>query len=716
LFVLPERQDPLVGSMLGKDYRVLEQIGVGGMAVVYLVEHQTLLKQFAAKVLSDELASSLEARARFTQEAHSASQLDHENIVRISDFGVTIDHRPFFVMELLRGKTLDQRLAEGRMSIEEVVAVCVPVARALAHAHGEGIVHLDVKPENIFLVQRSQGRWGVKVVDFGIAKTPLNPRVTKLGETNGSPLFMAPEQCRGDEDVDQRADVYSFGILLYLMMCGRLPFIDDSLHRVLQMQLVQLPPPPRQINAELSPELAAVVERALAKQREDRYPSMDALLVDLAAALPPGSDRLLIESQSGAPMADTPFSGAMSIRTDSQRERPITPPPMFASLLPRRKRSRPVLVALAAALVTVAAGLAWRELSSAPAARAGAPGPAVATAAARAVESTPPASTVAAPAGGAVTATPIAPGEARSAGAPSPTEAKPAAEEAKTSVPESAAPPEPAAEPVSEHAPASADRAVVAVAALQPPKIERSAPITKKPMLRTKAVIRPAPPRPPVKRAPAAIAAAGAPATPPVAAASAPASSLVPGHAGQEAGAPGSMTRGPTAPETPPARPAEPEPPPAPPPAEVARSETGAPRDSATGSGAAIAVKPVPAAPVKPAPPPPGALDATPSVVSLDVKGSLSPSVVRRSMDRTLASLRECYRSAARAGRTTPAIDLRLTFEIDENSLATHVATGGGQFGSLASCAAGVARQIRTQEAPDVGTAQVTTVIRFRPL
>jgi serine/threonine protein kinase len=168
----------LVGEMLGKDYRVLEQIGMGGMAVVYLVEHQTLQKRFAAKVLSPEHAESEEARARFAQEAHSASQLDHENIVTISDFGVTADQRPFFVMELLRGRTLDMRLEEGPMSIEEVVAVSVPVARALAHAHAEGVIHRDVKPENVFLVQRSQGRWTVKVVDFGIAKVSVNPKLT----------------------------------------------------------------------------------------------------------------------------------------------------------------------------------------------------------------------------------------------------------------------------------------------------------------------------------------------------------------------------------------------------------------------------------------------------------------------------------------------------------------------------------------------------------
>src|SRR5215470_793210 len=117
LEVRSDRVDPLVGSMLGKDYRVVEPIGFGGMGVVYLVEHQTLRKRFAAKVLSVELAANAEARARFTQEAHAAAHLDHENIVTISDFGETADQRPFFVMELLRGQTLDQRLAGDALSI-----------------------------------------------------------------------------------------------------------------------------------------------------------------------------------------------------------------------------------------------------------------------------------------------------------------------------------------------------------------------------------------------------------------------------------------------------------------------------------------------------------------------------------------------------------------------------------------------------------------------
>jgi serine/threonine-protein kinase len=343
--------------MLGNDYRVIEPIGLGGMAVVYLVEHQTLLKRFAAKVLSVELAANLEARARFTQEAHAASQLDHDNIVSISDFGVTGDQRPFFVMELLRGQTLDQRIAQDPISLEEVLAVAVPVARALAYAHAEGIVHRDIKPENVFLVQRSQGRFGVKVVDFGIAKTPVNPRLTKMGDTLGSPMFMSPEACRGD-DVDHRADIYSFGILLYLMLCDQVPFEDDNLLRVLQMQIFEPLPPPRSINPELSPALAAVIERALAKDPDDRYLSMAALLTDLEAAVPPGSDRLLIEAQVGAASSFriTPATGSpLAQRTgDSRRQARIGSQPLpLAASLPLSQRL-PVTTGMAAASMSAA--------------------------------------------------------------------------------------------------------------------------------------------------------------------------------------------------------------------------------------------------------------------------------------------------------------------------------------------------------------------------
>jgi serine/threonine-protein kinase len=325
--------DPLIGAVLGKDYRVLQVLGRGGMAVVYLVEHQTLRKQFAAKVLSAELTANHEARARFSQEAHASSQLDHENIVTISDFGETPDHRPYFVMELLRGESLDRRIVAGPVSLEEVVAIAIPVAQALGHAHAEGIVHRDIKPENIFLVQRSQGRWGVKVVDFGIAKAPLNNNLTKMGQVLGSPMFMSPEACRGDV-VDHRADLYALGITLFLMMCGRVPYEDPSLLRVLQLHLTAPLPPPRALNPSLSPELAAVVEKLLAKSPDERYQSAADFIDAFEAALPPGADRLLREAQRGSVMRVTPYPGGR----DATGPNPIlaglpgglapTPPPL----------------------------------------------------------------------------------------------------------------------------------------------------------------------------------------------------------------------------------------------------------------------------------------------------------------------------------------------------------------------------------------------------
>jgi serine/threonine protein kinase len=330
------------------------------------------------KVLSAQHAENLEARARFSQEAHAASQLDHENIVSISDFGVTVDGRPYFVMELLRGETLADRLEAGPMSLEEVVAVGVPVVRALAHAHAEGIIHRDVKPENIFLVQRSQGRWGVKVLDFGIARLATNDRMTKTGEALGSPMYMSPEACRGDE-VDQRSDIYSFGIVLYLMLAGRVPFADENLLKVLQMQVSAPLPLPTSFNADLPPALELILIRALAKDPEERYTTMEEFLFAFEAALPSGSDALLIQAQFGT--STTPFPGTLDrIRTSARMS--TAPPPNVSITGEQRlsssnpslsvtvppapvKRRGPLVAGVLFVVVAAGAGgYAWMQYSS----------------------------------------------------------------------------------------------------------------------------------------------------------------------------------------------------------------------------------------------------------------------------------------------------------------------------------------------------------------
>ncbi|MBP8810115.1 MAG: serine/threonine protein kinase [Kofleriaceae bacterium] len=302
--------DPLIGQLLGKDYRVLERIGTGGMGVVYLVEHAALKKRFAAKVLSSELAASAEARARFQTEAHAASQLEHENIVTITDYGLTADARPYIVMEFLRGRTLDARLLDGPLTLEEIVAIIIPVARALAEAHAEGIVHRDVKPENVFLTLRSGGRWGVKVLDFGIAKAPIGrSKLTKMGQALGSPMYMAPEACKGEE-VDHRADIYSLGVLMYLLWCGRVPFEDDNVLKVLQMQVSDPVTAPRYWRPDMSPELEAVILRALEKDPDHRFLTMTECMHALEHALPAGADRLLVEAARGTTVMRAMTEGA----------------------------------------------------------------------------------------------------------------------------------------------------------------------------------------------------------------------------------------------------------------------------------------------------------------------------------------------------------------------------------------------------------------------
>jgi serine/threonine-protein kinase len=376
-----------VGSHLGKEYWILDRLGDGGMGVVYLVEHRGLKKQFAAKVLTRDLAENPEARARFEVEARAASQLDHENIINVTDYGIGQDDRPYIVMELLRGRPLDARLAEGTLSLGEIAAIIVPVCNALAEAHAAGIVHRDIKPENVFLVSRPGGRFLVKVVDFGIAKaTATTSRITKLGQVLGSPLFMAPEACRG-EDVDGRADIYSVGVLLFQLTTGRLPFEDGNVLRVMQMQASKTPPRPRDLAPTLPEALEAVILKALEKEPEDRFQQVEDLANALVAALPPGEGELLRTPavppvrtptpRTPTPKRSTPDAVAQTLMatpdsTSTVVARPVgssSKPPALAATLtsqeglpvaPRPAPSRTGLYAVAlVALIALVVVLAW---------------------------------------------------------------------------------------------------------------------------------------------------------------------------------------------------------------------------------------------------------------------------------------------------------------------------------------------------------------------
>jgi eukaryotic-like serine/threonine-protein kinase len=342
---------PMIGTQLGKTYQIIDKIDEGGMGVVYQVEHQTLHKRFAAKVLASGLAENQEALRRFEIEAHAASKLEHENIVNVTDYGVAEDGRPYLVMELLKGKTLYQRLLEGPLSLQETVAVLVPVCHALSAAHAEGFVHRDVKPENIFLTQRAVGRFGIKVLDFGITRLRAeSSRLTKLGQALGSPLYMAPETCRG-EAIDHRADIYSVGVLMYQLICGQLPFYDENLLKVIHLQVSQPLRPPRELVPDMSEELDLVIRKALEKDAADRYQTIDELEDEFLAALPPEADALLHARRTplSVPVAtvSTPFpisngtSGSMAVVENAPA---VVAAPASLDLRPSRRVPRPLLI------------------------------------------------------------------------------------------------------------------------------------------------------------------------------------------------------------------------------------------------------------------------------------------------------------------------------------------------------------------------------------
>jgi serine/threonine-protein kinase len=369
----------LIGKNLGQNYRVIEPVGAGAMGMVYVVEHLALRKRFAAKVLTADLARHPEAIARFEVEAHAASRLDHENIVSVVDYGKTDDGCVFIIMELLRGKTLQARMDQGRLSLDEVVAVVIQVCRALAAAHAAGIVHRDMKPENVFLTERPGGRTVVKVLDFGISKAGENGlrdgRITKQGQLLGSPEYMSPEASRG-EDVDARADIYAVGIMLYELLCGEVPFRHANYLKILQMHANMPPRPPRRLSPQLSEELDRLILRALEKSPSRRQASIEELEAELMAALPAAAARALLQMQAPsrrwmAEAATSVLSVAgtnpgLAEGTDISRA-PSADSPPDPTLETRRRGHRAVLLAVWSAVTiggasaTTVAVLRWDE-------------------------------------------------------------------------------------------------------------------------------------------------------------------------------------------------------------------------------------------------------------------------------------------------------------------------------------------------------------------
>jgi len=285
----PPDDDPLIGTLIDRRYRVIGRIGDGGMGIVYKVEHTYLNKWFAMKVMRPTRDAI--DRARFDQEAQLASKIRHKNVVEISDFGVLPTGQPYFVMEFLRGNTLGDAIYEGRIDTLLACHIAAQVASGLQAVHKQSVVHRDLKPDNIFLIDPDEqepgasealesGEWSdvhfVKIMDFGIAKA-VDKNLTGTGMTLGTPEYMSPEQATGDK-IDWRSDQYSLGCILYEMITGELPFQGKGAFEIMNKHLTEAPKPPRQRRPELAntipPALEKIVLTMMAKKVSGRFQSM----------------------------------------------------------------------------------------------------------------------------------------------------------------------------------------------------------------------------------------------------------------------------------------------------------------------------------------------------------------------------------------------------------------------------------------------------------
>ncbi len=359
--------DPFLGKSVG-NFRLTRRLGSGGMGAVYEAVHPIVGNRVAIKLLGGSFASDQSVVDRFVFEARALNQVANEHIVKVIDLGAHPEGFFYCVMELLEGETLAALLSRGRVEPARALALLVQCLEALAAAHARSIVHRDLKPANIMLVRGESGAFDhVKLVDFGVAKleAPWRPGATLAGTVIGTPAYMSPEQASGRVDqVDQRSDLYSLGLVAYEMLTGHHPFQGRPLGELIAAQLAETPPPPSRL-FDLPPAVDEWVMRLLRKNKQERFPSALAAREEARAVLAllsaPAERRPAPRPAVPSPLAAAPLPPPILPRVDAPAA-PRTPPPVTPRPVPETRYPPPPLLTS-----QTAPGDRVRPLSAAPA-------------------------------------------------------------------------------------------------------------------------------------------------------------------------------------------------------------------------------------------------------------------------------------------------------------------------------------------------------------
>jgi serine/threonine-protein kinase len=317
-----------VGSVVG-NYEVQQKVGEGAMGSVYAAHHPRIGKRVALKVIHPELATNEEMLYRFFNEARAVTQIGHENIVEVQDYGQSPEGESFIVMELLEGRGLGQLLkSEGALPVPRALHIGIQLADGLAAAHARGIIHRDLKPDNIMLIRRGSDDDFVKILDFGLAKLTgpagMNKHKTQTGSVLGTAHYMAPEQAESRKEIDHRVDVYALGCILFQMMSGRVPFPGEGFGDVLIKHIREPPPLLTRLNPQVPKSVEKIVLHALAKKREFRFAHME----EFATALrDPERFLMTMDGENGLHMTPSDPIPAQTLPPASTRafdDQPVT--------------------------------------------------------------------------------------------------------------------------------------------------------------------------------------------------------------------------------------------------------------------------------------------------------------------------------------------------------------------------------------------------------